>query len=224
MSSYDECNSSESEDYSPTWKSVHSFLFEYPEPFRGEENENVFDFIKNLERAFEYNRIAASCRVNILKRLTQGNADTTVSESKTLEENFEYLKWVFGNPRAIWKKEKDDFLKMLQKEPKNWSNQFSPERKRLLVKVSNFLRIAESLDKKFDCIKDDAFSVSTVNFMIQILPQNIFRKMIENICNATDSNVYGFLKLLRLHITMFSLKIKKDSADKILVPVLKTLL
>ena len=47
----------------------------------------------------------------VLKRLVKENAETTVSDSKSLQENFEYLMKVFGNPRAIWKKEKESFLK-----------------------------------------------------------------------------------------------------------------
>ena len=47
MSSDDEYNSSET-DYTPAWKKAHNFLFEFPEPFSGEENENVYDFIKGL--------------------------------------------------------------------------------------------------------------------------------------------------------------------------------
>ena len=105
MSSDDECNSSESEnDYSPAWKKAHDFLYEYPEPFRGEENENIFEFIKNLETAFYYRRIPASSQVIVLKRLVKDDAKYAVCESKTIDENFKYLKTLFGNPRAIWKK------------------------------------------------------------------------------------------------------------------------
>ena len=43
--SYDKDNyASENESetgYSPNWKKAYDFLFEYPEPFGGEENENI---------------------------------------------------------------------------------------------------------------------------------------------------------------------------------------
>ena len=55
-------------------------LSEYPEPFRGTEEENVYDFIKKLDLAFYYNRVRACDRVDVLKRLVKGNAEYSVSE------------------------------------------------------------------------------------------------------------------------------------------------
>ena len=130
----------------------------------------VFEFIKNLETAFYYRRIPASSQVIVLKRLVKEDAKYAVCESKTIDENFKYLKTLFGNPRAIWKKEKDEFLKMLEKESKNWASLFSPQRKLLLVTVSNFLMKAKSLAHEFESLKDEIFSISTVNLMFEIFP------------------------------------------------------
>ena len=70
---------------------VHN-LSEYPEP----EEENVYDFIKKLDLAFYYNRVRASDRVDVLKRLVKGNAEYSVSDFKSLDENLEWLKKVLS--------------------------------------------------------------------------------------------------------------------------------
>ena len=46
-------------------------LSEYPKPFRGTEEENIYEFIKKLDLAFYYNRVRASDRVDVLKRLVK---------------------------------------------------------------------------------------------------------------------------------------------------------
>ena len=61
MISNDESYASESENDDTIWEKGDEFLSRYPDPFRGKEDENVYDFIENLEAAFEYNRLAASC-------------------------------------------------------------------------------------------------------------------------------------------------------------------
>ena len=72
MISNDESYASESENDDTNWEKADEFLSRYPDPFRGREDENVYDFVENLEAAFEYNRLAASCRVRVLKRLVKG--------------------------------------------------------------------------------------------------------------------------------------------------------
>ena len=54
----------------------------------------------------------------------------------------------------------------------------------MLVKVCGFLKRAENLAKEFECIKDDIFSISTVNIMFQILPEKVFGKIVEKMHKA----------------------------------------
>ena len=50
------------------WGNPHEFLSRYPAPFRGHEDENIFDFIKDLEEAFQNNQVPASSQVKILTK------------------------------------------------------------------------------------------------------------------------------------------------------------
>ena len=127
-------------------------LSEYPDPFEGTEEENVYEFIKKVETAFFYNRVREVDKNDVLRKLVIGDAEGLVREFKSLNENFTFLKKVFGNPHAIWKKEKKRFLRRSRQEVKNWTDQFSPERKLMLVKVLNFLEYAKGLAKKFEAI------------------------------------------------------------------------
>ena len=154
-------------------------LSEYPEPFRGTEEENIYEFIKELDFAFYYNKVRASDRVDILKRLVKGNAEYSVSEYKSLDENLEWLKKVFGNPHAIWEKEKEKFLRKSREEVGNWTDYFSPQRKLMLVKILNFLKYAEGLAKKFEILQPDVFSNQTLNSLMVVLPPKIIHKIIK---------------------------------------------
>ena len=92
------CASESMTDDSMNLENPDDFPSRYPKPFRGHEDENIYDFIKNMEEAFHYNRVPASNRVIILKRLMQDDAEYAVCEKKSLDEIFKYLKWLFGNP------------------------------------------------------------------------------------------------------------------------------
>ena len=153
-------------------------LSEYPKPFRGTEEENIYEFIKKLDLAFYYNRVRASDRVDVLKRLVKGNAEYSVSDYKSLDENLQWLKKVFGNPHAIWKKEKEKFLQKSREEVENWTDYFSPQRKLMLVKVLNFLDYAEGLAKKFE-IKEVVFSSDTIESLMVVLPPKVIHKIIK---------------------------------------------
>ena len=146
------------------------YLSEYPDPFEGTEEENVYEFIKKVETAFFYNRVREVDKNDVLRKLVIGDAEGLVREFKSLNENFTFLKKVFGNPHAIWKKEKDRFLRRSRQEVKNWTDQFSPERKLMLVKVLNFLEYAKGLAKKFEAIKEDVFSSSTLESIMAMRP------------------------------------------------------
>ena len=174
-------------------ESPDDFLTRYPDPFRGKENENVYDFIKNVERVFYYKHLSASSQVYVLKRLVKDDAEYTVCESKSLAENFEYLKKMFGNPRAIWRKEKEKFFKMCQDECWNWTSSFSPQRKLMLVKVCGFLKRAVYLDKEFDSLEGVIFSDTTVKSIIGILPQNIYWEIIKKIRKTKERENRDFL-------------------------------
>ena len=147
-------------------------LSKYPAPFSGKE-ENVYEFIERVETAFYYNRVREADKVNVLKKLVKGNAETSVSVWLSLDENLEYLKKVYGNPRAIWEKEKDNLLHKSREDIKNWTPYFSSRRKLMLVKVSNFLRNAQGLAKKFEILKEVVFTRSTIDSIIEILPPKI---------------------------------------------------
>ena len=150
-----------------------NFLSKYPKPFGGEENEDIYNFLDKFETAFSYNRVRAADKVTVLKRLMKGHAENTVSESESFDDNVKRLKNVFGNPHGIWSKERDDFLQRSRNEIRNWTPYFSPQRKLMLLKVSNFLRNAEHLAKKFETIKYDVFSRSTVESIMVILPPKV---------------------------------------------------
>ena len=175
-----------------------NFHSRYPEPFCGQEDENIFGFIKDVEDAFYYNQVPASSRVNVLKRLMKDDAKYAVCETKSLDEYFQYLKWLFGNPRTIWKKEKESFLKMLHKERRSWTNHFSLQRRKLLVKVCGFLKRAENLVKEFESLNGQVFSDSTVNSIFGILPQNIFQKIIKKIRKSKTRDNCNFLNSVEI--------------------------
>ena len=148
----DESITSETEsDDSSLWENSnaylqeHRYLYEFPQPFCGKEEENIYDFIEDLETAILNNRVTASSQVTLLQKLVKGDAKSSVSDSRSLDENFKYLKLVFGNPHAIWMKEKNNFLKRSKDEIMNWTGfgYFSRQRKMMLVKVCAFLRSAE---------------------------------------------------------------------------------
>ena len=44
------------------WGNPNDIMSRFPEPFRGLEDENIFDFIKKVEEAFHYNRLTASSK------------------------------------------------------------------------------------------------------------------------------------------------------------------
>ena len=77
-------------------ETVNGLLWEYPEPFRGNNGEDVYDFIEKVETAFGYNRVPASSRVLILKGLVKGYAESSFYDRESYEDNVERLKFVFG--------------------------------------------------------------------------------------------------------------------------------
>ena len=74
-----------------------------------------FEFIRKLETAFYVNRVHSDNKVDILKKLVRGNAEYSVSDYKSLDENIEWLKKVFGNPHAIGRKKKKSFYESHEK-------------------------------------------------------------------------------------------------------------
>ena len=180
MNSDEESNTSETEsDDGYPYENPNVHLSKFPKPFRGKEDENIYDFIKDLETALYYNRVPASCQVKILKKLVKDDAKCSVRESESLDENFKYLKKVFGNPRAVWMKEKNEFLKNSKDEIMNWTGHFSQQRKMMLVKVCAFLRSAESLASKFEDLKGHVYSPHTIDDVMAVLPPKINEKIIE---------------------------------------------
>ena len=130
------------------------------------------------------------------------DAEYAVCDLKNLDDNFKYLKWLFGNPRAIRMKDKETILKMLKENDKCWTRDVSPKRKRMLVKVSGFLKSAECLAKQFEFLSGVIFSDFTVNIIFSILPQSIFYKKI----NKSESHYRSernqvFTRSGRLQIT-----------------------
>ena len=198
MMNSDNDSSESASDDGMNWGNPNDILSRFPEPFRGQENENIFDFIKKVEEAFHYNRLTASSKIDILQRLMKDDAEYAVCETKSLDENFEYLKQMFGNPRAIWKKEKETFLEMSQKEQANWTDHFSLKRRIMLIKVSGFIKRAEKLAKEFELLKGAIFSDSTVNSIYRILPQNIRCKMIKKIRKTKERDNRDFLKSVEI--------------------------
>ena len=157
------------------------YLSEYPDPFGGTEEENIYEFIRKLEMAFYYNRVHSDNKVDILKKLVKGYAKYSVSDFKSLDENLKYLKKLFGNPRVIWKNEKDKFLQKSRQELSNWTDYFSPQRKSMLLKVANFLEYAVNLTEKFEVLKEDVFSTCTLGSIMGILPPKIIHRIIKKV-------------------------------------------
>ena len=50
------------------------YLSEYPDPFEGTEEENVYEFIKKVETAFFYNRVREVDKNDVLRKLVIGDA------------------------------------------------------------------------------------------------------------------------------------------------------
>ena len=90
------------DDSSSDEETVNGLHWEYPEPFRGNHGEDVYDFIEKVETAFDINRVPASSRVVLLKKLVKGYAESSFSDRKSYEDNV-------GNPYTVWRKKLDDF-------------------------------------------------------------------------------------------------------------------
>ena len=101
----DESSSSETE-------TVDSLLCEYPDPFQGNYGDNVHDFIEKVETAFTINRVPASSKVTVLKKLVKGGrAEWSVYDWESLDDNFERLKNVFGDPYISGRRRRTIFYK-----------------------------------------------------------------------------------------------------------------
>ena len=98
------------EDSSSEDETGNGLIWEYPEPFKGNTGEDIYDFIEKVETAFDINRVPASSRVVLLKKLVKGYAESSFSDRQSYEDNVERLKFKFGNPYTIWRKKLNDFL------------------------------------------------------------------------------------------------------------------
>ena len=65
------------DDSSSDEETINGLHWEYPEPFRGNHGEDVYDFIEKVETAFDLNRVPASSRVVLLQRLVKGYAESS---------------------------------------------------------------------------------------------------------------------------------------------------
>ena len=101
----DESSSSESE-------TADGLLWEYPEPFKANYGDNVQKFIEKVNTAFNYNRLPASSKVTVLKRLFEGgHAEWSVYDWESFDDNVECLKNVFCNPYDFGRRQKMNFCK-----------------------------------------------------------------------------------------------------------------
>ena len=110
-------------------------------------------------------------KVKVLKGLVAGYAEGTVSESESFDDNLKHHKNVFGNPCSIWRREKDNIVLKSHDEARNWTPYYSAEWKLMVVNMFNFLRNVESLANRFEMLKDEIFSRSTLDDIIGILLQ-----------------------------------------------------
>ena len=85
---------------------------EYPPPFGGKPNENIYTFKWQMLDALETNQIPERNKVKVLRKHLKGapresiGDDTTV---KSVNEAFRFLIEAFGNPREIWSSIMNDF-------------------------------------------------------------------------------------------------------------------
>ena len=173
-------------------ETTDGLLLEYPEPFKGNYGDNVHDFIEKVESALNYNRVPASSKVTVLKKLVKGGrAEWSVYDWESFNDNVKRLKTVFGDPYVIWKKTKDDFLQRSREEFGNWTDHFSPEREEMLWKLSNFLSSAENLSTNFESLKGEVFSDDTYKSIVSVLPHKLIYKIYEKV--ATTEIVNGTL-------------------------------
>ena len=113
-----------------------------------------------------------------------------VSIFDNLEEALDRLKHLYGNPRPIWTKTKNDFLEICGN-PENWGKVYSVQRQRMLSTTCSFLRKAESLAGRFKSLECDIFSSDTVETIVKTLPKEIverfIRKQVKSKRNSSSS-------------------------------------
>ena len=80
-------------------------MAQYPPPFGGKPNKNIYTFKQKMLDALETNQIPERNKVEVLRKHLKGapresiGDDTTV---KSVNEAFRFLIEAFGNPREMW--------------------------------------------------------------------------------------------------------------------------
>ena len=149
-------------------------LLEYPEPFKGNYGDNVHDFIEKVESALNYNRVPASSKVTVLKKLVKGGrAEWSVYDWESLDDNFERLKNVFGDPYIIWKKTKDDFLQRSREEIVTGPIILRLKEKRCCGKCLTFWQRQKISRQNLNLSKGKCSQMTPIKASFQFFPTNL---------------------------------------------------
>ena len=151
---------------------------DYPK-YSGDEGEDFAKFREKLEKAFKHNRVAKVDQLDKLRKCLTGKALALVPETtEDIEKALSTLKAAFGDPEKILAHR----LKLLRSfgdmptERKGSKNLFS-EREEWFLKIEGVIYDIIQLGKKDTDLAYEAFSKSTINFVLALFPMGMMREL-----------------------------------------------
>ena len=151
---------------------------DYPK-YSGAEGEDYDKFIEKLEKVFKHNKVAKVDQLDKLRKCLSGKALTLVPDTmEGVDKALATLKAAFGDPEAILahRLKKLKTFGSMPTEKKGSGNLFS-EREEWFLKIEGVIHDIIQLGKKDPDLAYEAYSKSTINFILALFPIGMMREM-----------------------------------------------
>ena len=158
--------------------SVAGEKLDYPK-YGGTEGEDYEKFSERLEKAFKHNKVAKVDQLDKLRKCLSGKALALVPEStEGIEKALATLKAAFGDPEKILAHRLGKLKSFgnMPSEKKGSSNIFS-DREEWFLKIESVIHDIIQLGKKDTDLAYEAFSKSTINFILALFPMGKMREL-----------------------------------------------
>ena len=151
---------------------------DYPK-YSGVEGEDYDKFTEKLEKVFKHNKVAKVDQLDKLRKCLTGKALALVPETtEGIEKALATLKAAFGDPEQILahRLKKLKTFGDMPTEKKGNVNLFS-EREEWFLRIEGVIHDIIQLGKKDDDLAYEAYSKSTINFILALFPMGMMREL-----------------------------------------------
>ena len=184
--------------YSSIGKNMSRDNVVFPDPFSGEEDQNVHEFVREFKQAMQDSLTREKDQLKVLMKHLTGNAKTFVmGNHSNLDSAVKALLQNYGDKKIIWKSTKDNFRKRFNGEFKKiWGSYGDKTRVDSLEHVKAFITRSMDLAEKYPSLSQEIYHSSTFDMICDVIPKEYY-KGYNDFMNNTDANVEDHFMYLK---------------------------